>query len=225
MSKGKIKATILGVIVIFLIAIISFLWRTEWQKNNQKPMAKNEAVSVSENADKKENITNTLLAEKNTSEVTKIIENNKDLSSENFIIKQVSFNSDTILNGNDSANLPIEIYNVKSDVFTDGKSGESEVVITWKSNKSTYAEISYAKNNGQKSSVVKEGGYGFSHSVIISNLDQGAGYIYKITSKDRWGNSQTSDYFGIYSGSRAVSIFELVGKAFNEIFGWAINKK
>jgi len=149
---------------------------------------------------------------------------NKDLTSENFKIKQVRFGGDTLVSGDDQEGLPIEISDIKSEVFTDKKGEVSRAIITWKSNKLTYSEIVYTKNNGQGSKTAREDGFGFNHSLVLPDLEQATGYIYQIKSKDRWNNAQTSGFYGIYSSSRAASVFELVGKAFNDIFGWAFNR-
>lgn len=215
------KVTIISIIVIFLVAVFLFLWLKNQSKNTPETLEKSEQNATLV----KEENTNTLLAENNAETVAEIIDQNNNLSSENFTIKQVSFGGDIIIATDDSENLPIEISNVRSDIFLTKNSEESKLVVTWESNKLTHSEISYAKNNGQKTSIARESGYGFSHSIIISGLEQGTGYIYQIKSKDRWNNSYTSGYFGVYAGSRAVSVFELVGKAFNNIFGWAISNK
>lgn len=223
MTKVKRAVTIISVIVIFLVAIFLFLWLENQSKNTPEATEKNDSgvVLVKENS----NNTNILLAENNAETVAEIINQKNDLSSENFTIKQVGFGGNIAIAADDSDQMPIEISNVRSDIFLTKNSEESKLVVTWESNKLTYSEISYAKNNGQKTSVIRESGYGFSHSVIIPDLEQGAGYIYQIKSRDRWNNSHTSGYFGVYAGSRAVSVFELVGKAFNDIFGWAISGK
>lgn len=221
MIKAKIKVTIISIIVIFLVAFFLFLWLRNQSKNTSETIGKSDLGTTLV----KKNSSDTFLAENNAKTTAEIINQTNDLSSENFTIKQVSFGGDISIAAEDSENIPIEISNVRSDIFLTKNSDESKLVISWESNKLTSSEISYAKNNGQKTSVVREKGYGFSHSVIISGLEQGTGYIYRIKSQDRWNNSYTSSYFGVYAGSRAVSVFELVGKAFNDIFGWAISNK
>lgn len=206
--------------VIFLVAVFSYLWLKQKTNNPPETIVKTEIPTVI----KKESAP----AISNENKVETPVESlmpNKDLTSENFTIKQVRFGGDTLVSGDDQESLPIEISDIKSEVFTDKKGEESRAVITWKSNKLTYSEISYTKNSGQSSKLAKESGYGFNHSLVLPNLEQGTGYLYQIKSKDRWNNSQTSGFYGIYSGSRVVSVFELVGKAFNDIFGWAIDEQ
>ncbi|MDO8240704.1 MAG: fibronectin type III domain-containing protein [Candidatus Moranbacteria bacterium] len=220
MSERKLWSIATVITVIFLVAAFSYLWLK--QKSNNLP----EVIVKTETPITIEKKTVTEILPENTADIpAEIIAQNKNLTSENFTIKQVRFGGDTLVAGDDQESLPIEIYDIKSEVFADKKGEESRAVITWKSNKLTNSEISYAKNNGQGSKTAKENGFGFSHSLVLPNLAQGTGYLYQIKSKDRWNNSLTSGFYGIYSGSRAVSVFELVGKAFDDIFGWAINEK
>ena len=59
---------------------------------------------------------------------------------------------------------------------------------------------------------------------MLSGLDSGTSYVYQIKSIDQWGNSQKSKYFGIYTASKPVSVFDLISNALGETFGWAIKK-
>ena len=72
--------------------------------------------------------------------------------------------------------------------------------------------------------VLEENNYGFNHSVLLAKLDLGTTYVYQIKTKDRWGNEISSERFGIYSGSKLVSVFDLIIKAVDETFSWAIKK-
>lgn len=144
------------------------------------------------------------------------------LQSENFKMDSVIFGGDTALLVDNDELMPIEISEVKNEAFLSKKGDESKIIISWKSNKLTMSEVTYAKNNGQNPKTISDGGFGFSHSVIITGLEMGTGYLYKIKSTDRWNNTNETDYFGFYSGSQTVSVFQLIAKEFQGIFGWAI---
>ena len=104
----------------------------------------------------------------------------------------------------------------------DGK--QAEILISWKTNKLATSEIEYSKSDVKIPKVLEEKNYGFNHSVVLTKLDLGTTYVYRIKSRDRWGNEISSERFGIYSGSKMVSVFDLIIKAADETFSWAIKK-
>ncbi|MDQ1284567.1 MAG: Pur ac phosph protein [Patescibacteria group bacterium] len=144
------------------------------------------------------------------------------LSSENFKISEISFGG-IALAMNVDQELPLEIFEVRSESFISNKKDEVKLVVSWKTNKLAMSELAYAKNNGQNSKAVKEQSYGFNHSAVLSDLDPRTSYVYSIKCKDHWGNEMLSNYFGIYTASKPVSVFDLISKAMNDVFGWALN--
>ena len=60
--------------------------------------------------------------------------------------------------------------------------------------------------------------------MIIGGLEPATAYVYSIKARDRWGNETNSDYYAVYTGSKMVSVFELIVKALEETFGWAVKK-
>lgn len=220
MEKQKLGKILTVVVVAFLVIGLSIFGVKKWQQKSVQPEPVKEAVKETTAAP----VTESAAEQKSEEAVVNLPEDKQGLGSENYKIEQIRFGGDTSITVDDSESLPVEIYNVKNEPFSNRKGDESRVVITWRSNKLTSAEIEYAKSSGQNPKTVSEGGFAFSHSVVLSDLEQGSAYLYRIKSKDRWGNANTSEYFGVYTGSKAVSIFEMIGKAFNDIFGWAVNK-
>lgn len=145
--------------------------------------------------------------------------------SENYQLKSLKFGGDAALAMGAQENLPLEISDVKSESFVEKKNDTAKIILSWTTNKLATSEIEYGKNNGQGSKIFREDGYGFNHSAVISGLDQATAYIYAVKSKDRWGNVADSGYYGAYTSSKEVSIFELIGKAAGEIFGWAMKSR
>lgn len=143
--------------------------------------------------------------------------------SENFKLKEISFGGVLAASAN-GENLPIEISDIKSEVFMTKDGKQAQILISWKTNKLAISEISYSKGDIRNAKKLEEKFYGFNHSVVLSKLDLAATYVYQIKAKDRWGNLVTSDKFGIYSGSKMVSVFDLILKAVNETFGWAMKE-
>ena len=142
-------------------------------------------------------------------------------SSENFKIKQLAFGADVVVaNSGDEGSL--EVSDIRSESFMSNKKDEVRLIISWKTSKLAMSSVEYAKNTGQSPKIIKEDSYGFTHSVSIDGLEQSTPYVYKIKCRDRWGNEYSSEYFGIYSASRPVSVFDMISGAMNETFGWTV---
>lgn len=144
------------------------------------------------------------------------------LASENYKAKQVRFGGSVAVLSDE--NIPVKITDVKGETFLDKKQEEAELVISWRTNKLAISEIEYYQNNGQNPKKENEKSFGFNHGMIISELEPATAYIYSIKSRDRWGNETNSDYYAVYTGSRMVSVFELIIGAMEETFGWAVKK-
>lgn len=144
------------------------------------------------------------------------------LQSENFRLENVNFGEEASLLVSQDENMPLEVYAISNRSFLSKNEDESKVVISWKSNKLTTADIFYSKNNGENPKTVSEGDFGFNHSIIIAGLELGNGYVYKIKSTDRWNNINETEYFGFYPGAKTDSIFEMITREFQGIFGWAL---
>lgn len=145
------------------------------------------------------------------------------LASENFRARAVAIGGDVIALSN-GENEPIEITDVRSESFISNKKDEVKLVLNWKTNKMAASEIEYSKNNGQNPKKVREQSYGFSHSVVLTDLEPRTSYVYLIRVRDRWGNEIESNTFGIYTAAKPVSVFDMIAKAVGETFGWAISK-
>lgn len=144
-------------------------------------------------------------------------------TSENYNLKEISFGGNIIASAN-GENLDLEISDARSDMFSTRDGKESQVLISWKTNKLAVSEIEYSKNDSTNSKQLSEKFYGFNHSVVLTKLDLATTYVYKIKARDRWGNEVSSEKFGVYTGSKVVSVFDLILKAVNDTFSWAVKK-
>lgn len=144
-------------------------------------------------------------------------------TSENYNLKEISFGGNIIASAN-GENLELEISDARSDMFSTRDGKESQVLISWKTNKLAVSEIEYSKNDSTNSKQLSEKFYGFNHSVVLTKLDLATTYVYKIKARDRWGNEVSSEKFGVYTGSKVVSVFDLILKAVNDTFSWAVKK-
>ncbi|MFA6048099.1 MAG: hypothetical protein WCV59_00100 [Parcubacteria group bacterium] len=151
------------------------------------------------------------------------------LASENFKAQNVSMGVGIVL-ASAEENAPLEITDVKSESFITGKKNnansqeEVKLVVSWKTNKLAMSELDFSKNNGQDPKVLKENSFGFNHAVVLTGIDPRTSYVYQVKGKDHWGAEVSSDFYGLFTASKPVSVFDLISNQINEIFGWAIKK-
>lgn len=146
------------------------------------------------------------------------------LESENYKIKQITFGGSAVAAADNTKDLAVEIANLESEGLLSQDNQEAKLLISWETNKEVLSTVEYSLNDGQNAKKAVEGKYGVAHRLILSGLDPGAVYLYRIKSRDRWGREFVSEYFSVFSGSPAVSVFDLISKSMNELFGWAIKK-
>ena len=145
------------------------------------------------------------------------------LASANFRINNINVGGNVLVLSNDNSQS-LQIENIESASFADSKKNETSLVVAWQTSKMALSELDYSKNGGQSPVALEEVAYGFNHSAVIVGLDPGAPYVFQIKTKDRWGNEVDSDFFGVYTASKPVSVFDLISGAVGEVFGWAIKK-
>ncbi len=120
---------------------------------------------------------------------------------------------------------PLAISDLKNDIVSSREDQDIKAVISWKSNRSSIAEIDYSKNGeGTSETVAEEGNYGSLHSIVISALASDAVYNYTIKSWDKNGDEAVSDKFAFYTGAANASILDVLGGAVRKLFGWAMKE-
>ena len=146
-----------------------------------------------------------------------------ELVSENYKIPEIKFGG-AIAMASVLENPNFEIYDIRSEVMTNKSKEESRILIRWATSRLALSGLEYSKMNGNNPKTLKEDSYGFTHSAVLSNLEPGTAYTYVIKSTDRWSNEINSDRYSAYTGSKTVSVFDLIINAVKEVFGWAIKK-
>ncbi|HFC76862.1 MAG TPA: hypothetical protein ENJ27_01390 [Candidatus Moranbacteria bacterium] len=216
----------LYLIIVIFIGGLSFVgWKYFDNKNNVKNENKIAISKKLNTQNKAKNKNSSSDEEKIVDKITKSNNLSNDISSsKNYKIKQLKFGGNIILGGDEDRNIPLKIYDVKSEIVTAQEDGEPKFLITWKTNKAAISDVIYSKNDGSKSKTIAEDGYGFDHSVLLKNMDFATIYIYKIKSKDRWQNKISTEYFSAYTGAKSESIFDLIFNAVHDVFGWAMRK-
>ncbi len=145
--------------------------------------------------------------------------------SENFHAESIVIGGEAELFVPEDDPTPLEITDIRGETFTEKNKQEVRLIITWQTNKLSQSEISYSKGSGQTPKVAAEEGFGISHSIAIPGLDQASTYVYTINGSDRFGNTVSSEQHAVYTGSKTVSLFDLIADAVGEVFGWAVKKK
>lgn len=146
------------------------------------------------------------------------------LSSENYRVGQIVLGGDVGLlsPGDEYAELLID--EIRGEALGSKDQDEGRALITWKTSKMTISTLRYSKTSGGSEKVFEEEGFGMLHSVVLSNLDLSSSYLYTITARDRYGNEKISEAHAVYTGSKTVSLFELIVGALQDVFGWAVKR-
>lgn len=141
-------------------------------------------------------------------------------SSQNFKTPQITFGGDAITVPSGEQSTAPEIQDMRSELLMTKTDQQVKFVLTWKTNKLCRSSIDYLKEGQPEAKTVSEDGYGFVHSVEIAPLNYSTSYSYTVTARDKWGNEMKSDKLAFYTGAPNVSIFDLLGGAFKDMFGW-----
>lgn len=141
--------------------------------------------------------------------------------SENFRMREISFGG-VLLASAEGENLPLEISDMKTKTFMSRDGKEAQALITWRTNKLAFSEITYGRIDSQLKKTMQEEYSGFNHGVALAKLDMGATYVFEVQARDKWDRTVLSDKFSVYTGSKVISVFDLIVKAINETFDWAM---
>jgi hypothetical protein len=142
--------------------------------------------------------------------------------SENYQIKNISIGGSSVILASEDENLELKITEVHSETLLSKDGKKTEMLLSWKTNKLGKSEVKYSKNGADGERSIKEDGYGFSHALILSSLEQSTRYLFTVNAIDRSGNGATSDTLAIFTGTKPVSVFDLISNQMADIFGWAL---
>ncbi|QQS15440.1 MAG: fibronectin type III domain-containing protein [Candidatus Moraniibacteriota bacterium] len=146
------------------------------------------------------------------------------LSSENYRVGQIVLGGDVGLLSQGDELTELGINDIRGETLSSKNQNEGRALITWRTSKAAKSTLTYSKTAGGSEKSIDEDGFGMSHSAVLSNLDLSSTYLYTVTVRDRYGNEVTSDPHAVYTGTRVVSLFELITNALQEVFGWAVKK-
>src|SRR3989344_4232179 len=62
---------------------------------------------------------------------------------------------------------PMAISGIRGEAFAEKNSADMKLILTWKTNKLSKAQVRYSKGVGQTAKMVDEEDYSFSHSIVV----------------------------------------------------------
>ncbi|EKE18746.1 MAG: hypothetical protein ACD_9C00251G0005 [uncultured bacterium] len=222
--KQRRKIYTIAAVLLAIAGVTLFAFRRDIHVSNAQSV-KEVAQEIANDQEQQENVfVNDGAPEiKAVEEEVVILEQSSFYQSENYKARAVSFGESANAFTSSDEGVGIKIIDVRSETVMSRSGDEAKVVISWKTNKLAKSELIY-DNVGSGEKKIKEDGFGYSHAAILSKLETGQRYTYAIKANDRWGNSTSSEQFSVFVGSKPSSIFQLISKEFDSMFGWAIEK-
>lgn len=145
--------------------------------------------------------------------------------SENFRVGDIAIGGEAEFLLAEDTPEPLEISAIRGETFIEKNKPEVKLVLNWTTNKLARSEVAYSTGAGQAKKTASEEDYSLNHSLIIPGLEQASTYVYAITAQDRFGNVIVSNAYAVYTGSRTVSLFDLIAGAIGDVFGWAVSSR
>jgi len=126
--------------------------------------------------------------------------------------------------------LPPIIYQVKTDsALSPGKTVRVQAIISWMTNEPTMGKLYYAKGVRKDSETFEEKAassknFSKKHVVVITKFDPGSVYSFYVENTDSGGNTSLSKIYTILTPRQQESVFQIIMKNFENLFGWALNR-
>ncbi len=228
-SKGIFRRVAIGIAKLFAIAVLVGsvgIWLNAWFVSRSEETklaalegekAREQSTGAAQGVDTKSSPQAEVLGENDLGSVGV-------LSSENYRVGQIVLGGDVGLLSQGDELTELAIDDIRGETLGSKNQNEGRALITWKTSKAAKSTLTYSKTAGGSEKSLDEDGFGMSHSAVLSNLDLSSTYLYTVTVRDRYGNEITSDPHAVYTGTRVVSLFELITNALQEVFGWAVKK-
>lgn len=142
-------------------------------------------------------------------------------TSEKYRLRDVAIGGGATVLAAEIENTPVKISNVRTETLMSKDGKTIKLLVSWESNKPARSEIKYQQGAGAEKSL-KENGFGFTHALVLNKLDQATRYTLNVEIIDRQGNKDVSEKLAVFTGSKPISIFDLISIQMNDIFGWAL---
>ncbi|MFC1638413.1 hypothetical protein ACFL2R_03235 [Patescibacteria group bacterium] len=128
-------------------------------------------------------------------------EEDEEMESENYSVANVKFGGTAIVKDENIEGVALEVGSVNSEILPASNPDLVNVLVTWKTNKTSIAELRYAKKSGDGGATIREARYGIDHGIFIENLDLETEYVYKIDVRDKRGRTASTEYYSFYTGN------------------------
>jgi hypothetical protein len=207
-----IKKIINRSIIVLALASIAFSVFVFWDRRNLAVNEPKETAATISN----ETTSGKVLGEEGSA--------TRMFASQNFKTPQITFGGDAITMQSGEQSTAPEIQDLRSELLMTKTNQQVKFLLTWKTNKLCRSSIEYMKEGQAEGKTVSDDEYGFVHSVEVAPLNYSTSYSYNVTARDKWGNEMKSDKLAFYTGAPNVSIFDLLARAFGDMFGWAGKK-
>ncbi len=211
-----LKKQVFSVGILAVVALIAFFGYRVWQGVQDRSALTVAAPVEVVDAD-------VVLSVTPETSVSVVQESDATYESEHFRVGEIAIGGELALIVPESDPHSLEIRSVRGEAFSEKESESTKLVLTWETSKPAVSDIAYGRGIGQAEAVVRETSYGTNHSVLISGLAPATTYVYVITARDKWGGEISSDPYAVYTGSRQVSLFELIAGAVGDVFGWTVD--
>jgi hypothetical protein len=220
---GKMSGRRKWLVGVFLLIVLSFggYFIYKWITTRSQSNLVTQSGSASQAPSEKTTI---LKNDITTNETPVPLFGDANYQSENFRVGDIAIGGEAEFLLTEDTPEPLQVSEIRGEAFTEKNKPEVKLVLSWKTNKLAKSEITYSKGIGQAKKTMNEEDFNMNHSLIIPGLDQASTYLYTIVSRDRFGNEITSDQHAVYTGSKTISLFDLIAGAIGDVFGWAIKK-
>lgn len=206
--------------VVFLVAVAVF---SLWFRNRSFVDGPTESAPIVVTTTPGEAADDDILAVTKETPVVMVVPSDATYESEHFRVGEIAIGGELALIVPEDDPSPLEVLSVRGEAFSEKGGNSTKLILTWETNKPAVSDIAYGRGVGAAEAVVREETYGTNHSVIIPGLAQATTYVYVITTRDKWGNEVESDPYAVYTGSREISLFELIAGAVGDVFGWTVD--
>lgn len=221
--KKYSKRALLLVVVVVLLGALLFLFLNS-RKNNDNSVAKVATVEIPKDADHAF-INDVSGVQEKTEDVTKGNVSAEIAGvSENYRIRDIAVGGGNIVLAATTESLPLKVSDVHSETLMSKDGKKIQLLLSWKTNKLAKSEVGYSSNTKGTEKKIKDDGYGFSHALVLNSLEPSTRYLFTVRVSDRSGNVVNSDTLAVYTGSKPISVFDLISNQMNDIFGWALKK-
>ncbi len=147
-----------------------------------------------------------------------------ELSGKDLKGKIISKKISSFSTGDD--NFPPVIYQVQTEsALSAGKESNVQTIISWLTNEPATGQVFYQKGVGSIDDaswekVPLDPNYSKKHIVVITKFEPGEIYQFKIQGSDSNNNIANSKVYTILAPKQKESVFQVIMKNFEEVFGW-----